>query len=207
LTASGLTSRVKKIIGPRRSISPVWSRSLAAAIVSTLCLMSASLGGLELVETTALALPAVSTRVLDIKHERLAPPPPSAPLLRTENKLPARPHPAVRPIQYATVQEHSVPSPPVTDPKPNTPVASDTANAANSPSPARGADIAESVTSDTPAAVNNPQPTATVAPEPPQSPWGVAANGGVAIARTSKKAGVATAGFFTRFAKGVAGSY
>jgi len=55
--------------------------------------------------------------------------------------------------------------------------------------------------------VHNPQPTATVAPEPPQSPWGVAANGGVAIARTSKKAGVATAGFFTRFAKGVAGSY
>jgi hypothetical protein len=48
-----------------------------------------------------------------------------------------------------------------------------------------------------------PQVTA----EPPRSPWTAAAAGGVAIGRKSKGAGVATAGFFTRFARRVAGSF
>jgi hypothetical protein len=39
------------------------------------------------------------------------------------------------------------------------------------------------------------------------SPWAAVAAGGTAIGRKSKEAGVATAGFFTRFAKHVAGSF
>jgi hypothetical protein len=41
----------------------------------------------------------------------------------------------------------------------------------------------------------------------PKSPWSAAADGGTAIGRKSKQAGVATAGFFTRFGRRVAGSY
>lgn len=208
LIASGLTARVKKIVSPQRSIAPVWSRSLAAAIVSTLCVMSVSVGGLELVATTALALPAVSSRVFAMRPERFASPPSSAQSLRTENKAPARPRLAPRSSQHATVQEASVPSPPGPAPKPNPPVASDAPNPAHSAPQPPGADAGESLASDTPAVVHHPQPVAAIiAPEPPQSPWGAAADGGVAIARSSKKAGVATAGFFTRLAKGVAGSY
>jgi hypothetical protein len=44
-------------------------------------------------------------------------------------------------------------------------------------------------------------------PEQPRSPWGAAADGGVAIGRKSKEAGVATAGFFSHFARRVAGSF
>jgi len=48
-------------------------------------------------------------------------------------------------------------------------------------------------------------PNAT--PESSRSPWSAAAAGGAAIGRTSKDAGVATAGFFTRVARRVAGSF
>ena len=46
-----------------------------------------------------------------------------------------------------------------------------------------------------------------VRPEPAQSPWSAAASGGKAVGRKSKDAGVATAGFFTRFGRRVAGSF
>ncbi len=62
-----------------------------------------------------------------------------------------------------------------------------------------------------------PEPSAVVAAVPTQLPdaavegsrsvWSAAADGGTAIGRKSKEAGVATAGFFTRFARGVAGSF
>jgi len=46
-----------------------------------------------------------------------------------------------------------------------------------------------------------------VVAEQPQSPWSAAAAGGTALGRKSKDAGVATAGFFTRVARRVAGSF
>jgi hypothetical protein len=42
---------------------------------------------------------------------------------------------------------------------------------------------------------------------PVRSPWDAASDAGVAIGRGSQTAGVATAGFFTRFAKRVARSF
>jgi hypothetical protein len=40
-----------------------------------------------------------------------------------------------------------------------------------------------------------------------RSPWSAVADGGVVIGRKSKDAGVATAGFFTRFGRRVAGAF
>ncbi len=42
--------------------------------------------------------------------------------------------------------------------------------------------------------------------EPPTL-WGAAADGGTAVGRSSQKAAVATAGFFTRVGKRIAGSF
>jgi hypothetical protein len=39
------------------------------------------------------------------------------------------------------------------------------------------------------------------------TPWGAAANAGISVGRGSQKAAVATAGFFTRFSKSIAGSF
>ena len=47
-------------------------------------------------------------------------------------------------------------------------------------------------------------PGSTDASEPP---WATAADAGVAIGRGSQKAGVATASFFTRLGKKIAGSF
>jgi hypothetical protein len=61
----------------------------------------------------------------------------------------------------------------------------------------------EPVVADAGAATASPLP-ATV--EPDRSPWKEVADGGVAVGRKSKDAGVATAGAFTRFARRVAGA-
>ena len=52
-------------------------------------------------------------------------------------------------------------------------------------------------------------PAIAPAPPPPNEPtlWGAAADGGPAIGRGSQKAAVATAGFFTRVSKKIAGSF
>ena len=49
--------------------------------------------------------------------------------------------------------------------------------------------------------------TREVADAPAQAPWTTAADAGVAVGRTSQKAAVATAGFFTRVSKRVAGAF
>jgi len=49
--------------------------------------------------------------------------------------------------------------------------------------------------------------TTAVSTPPPQAPWTTAADAGVAVGRTSQKAAVATAGFFTRVSKRVAGAF
>jgi hypothetical protein len=57
-----------------------------------------------------------------------------------------------------------------------------------------------------------PSPTLAASPPPvidaeSRSTWSSAGDAGVAIGRSTKKAGVATAGAFTRFAKKIAGSF
>jgi BlaR1 peptidase M56 len=65
----------------------------------------------------------------------------------------------------------------------------------------------------TPVAVAVPEPMlnevddAFGAAEKPAMPWSVATDGGVAIGRASRNAGVATAGFFSRFGKKIAKSF
>src|SRR5262249_6824644 len=69
-TGSGLRTRVLTIVSPQRPIAPLVSRTIAAAIVSTLCVLSVGLGGLTLVETTVFALPFVSSRTPRISMDR-----------------------------------------------------------------------------------------------------------------------------------------
>jgi len=210
VTVSGLSARVKKLVTPHRSIAPVWSRSLAAAIVSTLCAMSVGLGGLELVETAAFALPAVPPRIVTTTLQRLAP----APLPTRMSRVDQRPS-SRRTVQWSLWSQRETaaqeparrPSPPQ-DPKSDAPAATGPVNPTNSSAPSPEVDVKAPAPSDPSTVVHNPEPvTAAAKTEEPRSPWGAAADSGVALGRTSKKAGVATAGFFTRFARSVAGSF
>jgi hypothetical protein len=75
--------------------------------------------------------------------------------------------------------------------------------------------VPETPAADAEAAAENPMPGAgpipleptAVRPEPPRSPWSAAAAGGKALGRKSKDASVATAGFFSRFGRRVAGAF
>jgi bla regulator protein BlaR1 len=207
-TASGLRARLTKIVSPHPSIGPAWSRSLAAAIVATLCVMSVGVGGLRLVEVTAFALPILSTRVLDTTPDRLAPVTVRTWSGHLENQRSPRQTVSARLAQRATVQE---PSPSMLQkPEPDAVLSSHRVTAVDSRPPAAEPedDADRTGVSETATVLRTPgpQPSNGTA-EQPRSPWTAVADGGAALGRKSKDAGVATAGFFTRFARRVGGSF
>ena len=213
-TPSSLRARVIKIVSPRRWMTPVWSRTLAAATVSTLSVMSVSVGGLKLIESTAFALPfeSASGRMVSATQETIPPvvAPPSKPVESTHSarqtgaSKPSAEHPtAKRPSSSPSPSPSSLPVP-----EPETPRTPAAVNAPEtSPAAAQNSDD-QSGTSQMSTVLSVPEKQPSeVTTEHPQSPWSAAADGGSAVGRKSKQAGVATAGFFTRFARRVAGSF
>jgi hypothetical protein len=208
---SGLRARLIRIVSPSRSLPPVWSRGIASAIVATLCLMSVGLGGLTLVEATSSVLPFGAARPLVI----------SIPSHAAED----RPSTALAPSSSADLQTKPSPRPPVRNaPSAQPPIEEQPSRSPERPNAPVGPptpDALESLPStpvtETGTVRVTPEPLASephttterpeAAAEQPQSPWKAAAAGGTAIGRKSKDAGVATAGFFTRFARRVAGSF
>jgi beta-lactamase regulating signal transducer with metallopeptidase domain len=206
LTASGLRARVTKIVSPSRSIAPLWARGLAAAIVSTLCVVSVSVGGLRLVEATAFVLPLEPVRMVSTTLDRLAPL--AAPTLPSRRVKEGSPRQAAGPAPSQgrpTVEEPSASTPPMPDAE--APLAPDPSYGEPAPSAADGGTdrTAASETPPVPDAAR-PQPPAATG-EQPRSPWAAVAQGGTALGRKSKDASVAAAGFFTRFARRVGGSF
>jgi beta-lactamase regulating signal transducer with metallopeptidase domain len=203
LTSSCLRARVVRIVSPHKSIAPVWSCGIAAAIVATLGVMSMGVGGLKLV-ATALASPFVPSRMLSAAMEPLAPV--AARALSSSN---AAHRSSRRPPDRAQSARPSKPEPSAPAPQPRIEPAPrpapDTPSAVEATSSAETAANPDRVIA---AAVPSaPPPAPDVTAEPSQSPWTAVASGGVTLGRKSKDAGVATAGFFTRFAKRVAGSF
>lgn len=203
LTSSCLRARVVKIVSPHKSIAPVWSCGIAAAIVATLGVTSIGVGGLKLV-ATAFANPFVPSRTLSAALEPIAPV--AAPALSSRN---AAQRSARRPAGRAQSAQPSKPEPSAPAPQPRTEPAprptSDTPSAVETTFSADTPADPDRVIA--PAVPSAPPPAPDVTAAPSQSPWTAVASGGSAIGRKSKDAGVATAGFFTRFAKRVAGSF
>jgi beta-lactamase regulating signal transducer with metallopeptidase domain len=210
-TPSGLRARLVKIVSPHQPIAPVWSRALASAIVLMLCLLSAAVGGVTLVEATSLAEPALSVATFprSMPSDRPVPSAVAAPANARETastrRMVARPSSPQRQTteqrawhREAVRQREPSAS---TDLNPGTPLVAVTPHQAADASPTPAS--AEALEARPLALPAPPQAT----PESARAPWTAAAAGGVTIGRKSKDAGVATAGFFTRFAKHVAGSF
>jgi beta-lactamase regulating signal transducer with metallopeptidase domain len=207
--ASGLRARVTRLVSRPRSLAPLWSYGLAAGIVSSLALVAASLGGVALVETAAFALPFESIRAPRTAVETAAPvrlpaaPPVAiarAPRPRVAATTIATPHIADH-AEHVHLSSLAVAQAPVAQPAAGEP-------APQVPEPNAERHSEPSVVSIAPApavASAGQPPPATAGPQ--RSPWQQAADGGVAIGRKSRDAGVATAGMFTRIAKRVAGSF
>jgi bla regulator protein blaR1 len=206
-TVSGLRRRVTKIVTPHPAIAAIWSRSIAAAIVSTLCAVSVGVGGLELIEATALSLPGAPARMV-----RLGPPVlPTLSLPIDSKPSPRRTTLPATSAQRRTPQQAPPQPSPLPDPKPGAPIAlsaSDPVNAGGPIPPVVEAGADRPAASETATVAHTPESQSpAVQVEQPRSPWSAAADGGVALGRKSKDAGVATAGFFSRFAHRVAGSF
>jgi beta-lactamase regulating signal transducer with metallopeptidase domain len=213
LRASGLRARVTRIVSRRTLIAPAWSRGIAAGVVSVLCVLSLVTGGQQLVEAAALALPFDSVRVplLGLQSAGLEPiaslrTPPVA-RQREATPAPLRSVPAAASSQLPADEPPPAPATAVRETSlPSEPVAVDRLE------PRAGAHgVADGAVASVPALTIDPPPASPDASvEPGRSPWAAAADTaaitGVAIGRTSKDAGVATAGFFSRLARRVAGS-
>lgn len=205
-TPSGLRARVVKIVSPHPLIAQRWSTTLAALTMVMLCVSSVAVGGLTLVEARAFAQPLTSARTL-------------APNISSDSQVPAAPHVASDAKAEGPPRRVAARSSPQ-GPKKEQP--SSVPQSAPEPTATPTAQQPKAVDVTGPAAAD-PEPGATVTPElpsvphtdkvpqvtaePPRSPWTAAAASGVAIGRKSKDAGVATAGFFSRFARRVAGSF
>jgi hypothetical protein len=208
-TVSGLRARVTKIVSPHRFIAPIWSRGIAAAIVSVLCITSVAVAGMELVAASAFALPVVPTRLLTTNMEWLPAPVLPTPSLPEEIKRsPRRPAVSTPSPQRTQAQEPVRPPSLPPTPKSDEPIAPVAVNSVDSTPAAAEPHVDGTVLPGTPVIVHSPDPAPpAVKAEQPRTPWGAAADGGVALGRKSKDAGVATAGFFSRFARRVAGSF
>ena len=204
--APGLRARVTKILSPRRWIAPVWSRSLAGAIVVALCAMSAGVGRLTLVEGTALAPPfeALAKPILNPRPDGAVPVAQRA--ASAESRRP-------RGQSAAPPQSTPEPAPPTSSPSPPS---SPPAATPHAPAAVNTVDTMLPVTPGAGELPGVPQAVVSPSVEPPptpeasesrQAPWDVAADAGKTVGRKSKDASVATAGFFSRFARRVAGSF
>lgn len=211
----GLSARVVKIVSRERPIPCGWSRTIAAAVVLVLCLLSAAVCDVTLVETTifAEALPAVVALAPNIPRPRSVMIAPLAAPAAAPDAVPpaalARSAVSRPPAQEERVSQSPQPATPQTvapdSREPETVSALDKAGADH-------AGEAEPQIVPTPAAEPRPAPaqpaeSALAGTTDLRSPWAAAAAGGTAIGRTSKDAGVATAGFFSKFARHVASSF
>jgi beta-lactamase regulating signal transducer with metallopeptidase domain len=209
LTAPVLRERVTRIVSRHALIAPLWARGIATAIVSMLCVVSVGVGGLTLVEASVLALPFDSLRAAGARHETVAPV--AMPTVASRIKPVPPPRQTVTPPRSA--RRPIAEEPPVaTAPPPSSreqritvpegAVDSSEEHAAGE-TPADPVSVRESSTAV--AAAPDEPPVATAGDSRTVS--SVAAGAGIAIGQKSKEAGVATAGFFTRVARRVAGSF
>jgi beta-lactamase regulating signal transducer with metallopeptidase domain len=207
--APGLRARVTKIVSPHQWIAPAWSRSLAAAMVLALCAISAGAGQVTLIEARTLALPfeALARPMLDRRPDIFLPVRPGTAVEGEEIRRGRRQPAAPARSSQAPAAPASSPVPPAR-PQPATPQRPPAiVNTIDTTLPVtRGTDELPGVPQ---TAVLTPpaEPTAPSRAASPKAPWDVAAEAGKAVGRKSKDASVATAGFFGRVARSVAGSF
>jgi beta-lactamase regulating signal transducer with metallopeptidase domain len=211
LSAPGLRKRIVRILSYGRLVSVRWSVSAALTGALSVAGVAAGVAGLRIVGTAALASPFES-------QPAAVPPAVDQPETTTSHETR---NPLPRPRAAKTRGAH-----------PRSDTVPDDATRGN----AAGQGLMSAVTpSQVSAAPSNPADERPPAPQLPASfdtpgaliagggvtfgapppapvptaatPWSAAADAGVSVGRVSQKAAVATAGFFTRLGKRIAGSF
>jgi beta-lactamase regulating signal transducer with metallopeptidase domain len=203
-----LRPRVVRLVSRQPLVSLAWSRSAAAAVGSLLGALTLAITGVRLVAIAAVTSsnPAypVERALLSVQlaaqtesaaaelpqqpGRTVAPRGPIGPPRSEPSSPPSESVPALREAEASSVVVTTVES-------------SDQGERSVAPLESRPMDAAAAFSP-------GPQMVRPAGEAPPvRSPWDAASDAGVAIGRGSQTAGVATAGFFTRFAKRVARSF
>jgi D-alanyl-D-alanine endopeptidase (penicillin-binding protein 7) len=201
LSSASVVHRVRRIVSNRCYLSPMLSRNAAAVAVLLLVGMSLAMSSLRFVEAV------VASSKVDAPTAVATPTPPQmltgpsapvvrGPISRARSRIPTRVSTAPQ-APTETAPQHPTPTPHSETPAQTAP---DIEPARNAPEPA----LAEQAT-----IPDSPLPSRSIQMPPPQrvTPWGAAADAGIAIGQGSKKGGQATAAFFTRLGKRVADSF
>jgi beta-lactamase regulating signal transducer with metallopeptidase domain len=209
LSSGGLTRRVARLLLFKEVTSSAWGRRAAALVVVLLVALAFGVARLRIVEA---AVAATVVRVLQ----------------PVANAVPGALQPvamrASRPLSVPRRQAAATVEAPVPDrpeatfvrlkPDSTEGMAGRPFTGADDTTPNAAAGAPDAVTEGAPAdlpLVTSSSPLYAATPPAidadTRSPWSSAADAGVAMGRGSKRAGVATAGAFTRFAKRIAGSF
>lgn len=201
LSSTSVVHRVRRIVSNRCGLSPVLSRNAAAVAVILLVGMSLTMSSLRFVQAVVASseVEALTTVVTPAPEGARTEPP--APIVRgqisrTRSRVPAVASTA-RQIPTETQSRETTPTPRSETPIHTAPDIEPPHNAVEPAAPEQAT---------TP---ESPLPSRSIPMPPPQrvTPWGAAADAGIAIGQGSKKGGQATAAFFTRLGKRVADSF
>ncbi|MGE5833164.1 MAG: M56 family metallopeptidase [Acidobacteriota bacterium] len=208
LSSPGFRNRIIRILSYGRLVSRTWSASTAATAALVLCVLAFSLAGFRVIGLAALATPFEPLAILETTPtDRVTPAAPSPVRQRASpNRRTKPPAPGQLPSARITRTQAAAP-----DGLPSIVMTAGEAahDAADRPAPppspptlaavsSGGVPMARGVTLDAPLLTAQPNDA---------TPWGAAADTGVAVGRASQKAAVATAGFFSRLGKKIAGSF
>ena len=208
LTASDLTRRVMRLLDARRSTATKRSFLLTATAMPLVFVVAAVLGRVELVATvlpvSLQAAPAASETARAVAETAAATPnPPPTPGARRPQFSRAR---STAPAVSPQPSPSAPPSTAVADaPPPSAPVAIAEAGTPGA-LPGTSAPVGGIATAPPPSDAGT-APAASSAASRTPTPWGAAADASVDVGRGSQKAAVATAGFFSRLGKSIAGSF
>ena len=214
IARSGLRDRVTRILAPRRAAT-LWGRWSLTSVSLVPCALALALAQVPIVDAAATVVAEVRqledlargpAQPSHIAAESLPQPAAGTPKTSSEEGV------APRPRFGAVSGDPVVPAPPISSLAPQPSIVDGQLSAIedatlplieSSPLVSLDAPLRlPSVTPMRPGAVS----TTPNNSEPPTL-WGVAADGGTAVGRGSQKAAVATAGFFTRVGKKIAGSF
>jgi beta-lactamase regulating signal transducer with metallopeptidase domain len=196
----GLRRRVAQILSSDRRVASRGWRAAAAAAALVLCLVALVLGDIRAIEA---ATAIVEARVQDasVQDSRI-----SSTSVLTEPSIAVAPAPSTpRPGVRVAAQSRTPAAIYATS-------ASTLAEPLQLPEAARGVIVEKIRGAPVASAYNATAPSIstsgnTASNAVPIVPWRAAADGGVAIGRESRDAAVATAGYFTRLGKRIAGSF
>jgi hypothetical protein len=186
-------------------LAPRWSFSCAAGIAVVLAVVSVAVAQTKLVEPMVFELPFESIRMAGAGWESLAPVAPVA-LSRQEPEPAPRRSPARELARPSTVADPVAVQSASQEPGPQSQPAPPAATTAAEPQAAEAQNdrVVETAPVALPAA---PPAQSTATGDRERSPWAQAADGSTALGKKSKDAGLATAGFFSKFGRRVAGSF